>query len=82
MRWLEENFQTIKASTSDVEKEQFACIHLEIDLGYDYLPSREPFLTLELATSPNYMDWFMHNDKSYLFPALERSRQRLRRRPR
>ncbi|KAK5825281.1 hypothetical protein PVK06_020095 [Gossypium arboreum] len=32
----------------------------------DYLPTREPFLTLELATSPNYMDWFRQNSKLYL----------------
>ncbi|MBA0549879.1 hypothetical protein Golob_020880, partial [Gossypium lobatum] len=49
---------------------------------YDYLPTREPFLTLELATSPDYMDWFRHNGKPYLLSALERSRQRHRRRQR
>ncbi|KAH1120744.1 hypothetical protein J1N35_003904 [Gossypium stocksii] len=49
---------------------------------YDYLPTREPFLTPELATSPDYMDWFRHNGKPYLLSALERSRQRRRRRQR
>ncbi|MBA0783220.1 hypothetical protein Gotri_000974, partial [Gossypium trilobum] len=32
----------------------------------DYLPMNEPFLTLELVTSLDYMDWFRHNDKPYL----------------
>ncbi|MBA0789621.1 hypothetical protein Gotri_026329 [Gossypium trilobum] len=49
---------------------------------YDYLPTCEPFLAPELATTPDYMDWFRHNGKSYLLATLERSRQRRRRRPR
>ncbi|KAG8472799.1 hypothetical protein CXB51_034729 [Gossypium anomalum] len=49
---------------------------------YDFLPMCEPFLILELATSPDYMDWFNYNDKSYLLPDSERNRQRRRRRPR
>ncbi|PPR84627.1 hypothetical protein GOBAR_AA36085 [Gossypium barbadense] len=27
------------------------------------------------AISPDYLDWFRHNDKSYLLPALERGRK-------
>ncbi|MBA0766939.1 hypothetical protein Gotri_015929 [Gossypium trilobum] len=42
---------------------------------YSYLPTREPFLTQELATSLDYMDWFTHNDKPYLLPTSKRNRQ-------
>ncbi|MBA0765831.1 hypothetical protein Gotri_014953, partial [Gossypium trilobum] len=78
MRWLEDNFQTIKYSASDLDdlykidllerlKESCPIFHKKYiniwQRRYDYLPTREPFLTPELATSPNYMDWFRHNDK-------------------
>ncbi|KAH1031187.1 hypothetical protein J1N35_043361 [Gossypium stocksii] len=39
------------------------------------------FSQLELVTSLDYIDWFRHNDKSYLLQASER-RQYCRRRPR
>ncbi|MBA0644109.1 hypothetical protein Goklo_028319 [Gossypium klotzschianum] len=42
---------------------------------YDYLPTCEPFLTPELVTSSDYIDWLRHNDKLYLLPNVERSRQ-------
>ncbi|MBA0818951.1 hypothetical protein Gohar_027839, partial [Gossypium harknessii] len=48
---------------------------------FDYLPTRETFLTLKLTTSPNYMDWLSHNGKLYLLPDEERSRQHRCRRP-
>ncbi|KAK5846362.1 hypothetical protein PVK06_002647 [Gossypium arboreum] len=50
--------------------------------SYDYLPTCELFLISELETSLDYMDWFKHNDKSYLLPASKKRRQRHRRRPR
>ncbi|MFQ6622896.1 hypothetical protein Gotur_001891 [Gossypium turneri] len=163
MRWLDDNFQTIEASTSDVEKEQSArafilrlmgdllmpdkfrnLVHLkwllqlvnlreagrlswrsavlatlsedlrmrpgeifgqpqhlarESVIGricngrdarirpsdaahrYDYLPTCEPYLTSEFATSSNYMDWFRHYGKLCLLPTLERSKQYLCKRP-
>ncbi|MBA0644108.1 hypothetical protein Goklo_028318, partial [Gossypium klotzschianum] len=43
---------------------------------YDYLPTCEPFLTPELVTSADCMDWLRHNDKLYLLLDAERSRQR------
>ncbi|MBA0761599.1 hypothetical protein Gotri_024225 [Gossypium trilobum] len=43
---------------------------------YDYLPMCEPFLTPELVTSADCMDWLRHNDKLYLLLDAERSRQR------
>ncbi|MBA0735485.1 hypothetical protein Gogos_019330, partial [Gossypium gossypioides] len=43
---------------------------------YDYLPTCEPFLTLELVTSADYMDWLRYNEKLYLLLDAERSRQR------
>ncbi|MBA0612971.1 hypothetical protein Godav_013501, partial [Gossypium davidsonii] len=49
---------------------------------YDFLPTPKPFLTPELATSPDYMGWFRHNDKLYLLPTLEKGRQHRCRRPR
>ncbi|MBA0767530.1 hypothetical protein Gotri_016403 [Gossypium trilobum] len=49
---------------------------------YDYLPTHEPFLTPKLATSPNYIDWFRHNNKSYLLPNAKRSMQHRHKRPR
>ncbi|MBA0826388.1 hypothetical protein Goarm_011244, partial [Gossypium armourianum] len=49
---------------------------------YDFLPTCEPFLTPELATSPDYMGWFRLNNKQYLLLDLERSRQHRCRRPR
>ncbi|MBA0705364.1 hypothetical protein Golax_017564, partial [Gossypium laxum] len=62
------------------EEEDWSSFHqkyIEIwQRRYDYLPTRKPFLTPELATSPDYMDWFRHNGKPYLLSALERSRQR------
>ncbi|MBA0682023.1 hypothetical protein Goari_023783, partial [Gossypium aridum] len=48
----------------------------------NYFSTCEPFLVPELATSPDYMDWFRHNGKPYPLATLERSRQRCRRRPR
>ncbi|MBA0552392.1 hypothetical protein Golob_023207, partial [Gossypium lobatum] len=42
---------------------------------YDYLPTCEPFLTPELVTSADYIDWLRHNDKLYLLSNVERSRQ-------
>ncbi|KAH1038732.1 hypothetical protein J1N35_040475 [Gossypium stocksii] len=41
---------------------------------YDYLPMRESFLTSELGISPDYIDWFKHNNMPYLLPDAERSR--------
>ncbi|MBA0670070.1 hypothetical protein Goklo_024963 [Gossypium klotzschianum] len=38
---------------------------------YDYLPTHETFLTSELATYLDYMDWFRHY-KSYLLPASKK----------
>ncbi|MBA0817328.1 hypothetical protein Gohar_028231 [Gossypium harknessii] len=109
MRWLEDNFEHIKASVSHIEKEQFTqgfilrlirgplisdkSHNLELDnlhkidlrlrlkedwetfhkkcieiwkYKYDYLPTREPFLTLELVTCSDYMDWFRHHGRLYL----------------
>ncbi|MBA0707697.1 hypothetical protein Golax_019726 [Gossypium laxum] len=43
---------------------------------YDDLPTCEPFLTPELVTSADYMDWLRHNNKLYLLLDAERSRQR------
>ncbi|MBA0706530.1 hypothetical protein Golax_018634, partial [Gossypium laxum] len=48
---------------------------------YDYLPTCEPYLTSELATSSNYTDWFKHYGKLCLLPTLERSKKYLRKRP-
>ncbi|KAH1031908.1 hypothetical protein J1N35_044082 [Gossypium stocksii] len=74
MRWLEDNFKTIDASTSDVEKEQF--VHVFIVRWNN--PTKYSDIQLsskELATSLDYMDWFRHNDKSYLLPASRMSRE-------
>ncbi|MBA0783087.1 hypothetical protein Gotri_000859, partial [Gossypium trilobum] len=57
-------------------------VYRDVEHRYDFLPTCEPFLTPKLETSPNYMDWFRHNSKSYLLLDSERSRQRPRRRPR
>ncbi|KAH1107780.1 hypothetical protein J1N35_011548 [Gossypium stocksii] len=49
---------------------------------YDYLPTRKPFRTPKLVTPLDYIDWFRHNDKSYLLLVLEKSRQYHCKRPR
>ncbi|MBA0680751.1 hypothetical protein Goari_012435, partial [Gossypium aridum] len=48
---------------------------------YDFIPSREPFLTLKLTTSSDYRPWFRHHDKSYLLDEA-RTKKRRTRRPR
>ncbi|MBA0700323.1 hypothetical protein Goari_005627 [Gossypium aridum] len=35
----------------------------------DWLPTLEPYLTPELVTSSDYMDWFRHHRKPCLLPA-------------
>ncbi|MBA0692113.1 hypothetical protein Goari_009701 [Gossypium aridum] len=42
----------------------------------------EQILTPELTTSLEYMTWFRYHDKSYILLEEERTRQRLRKRPR
>lgn len=45
---------------------------------YAYLLTCEPFLTLKLQTSLDYIDWLRHHGKSYLLLTSEKSRQRHR----
>ncbi|MFQ6666801.1 hypothetical protein Gotur_033030 [Gossypium turneri] len=42
---------------------------------YDYIPTREPIIVLELACMPEYMPWFRIHGKLYLLSVEERQRQ-------
>ncbi|KAG8496338.1 hypothetical protein CXB51_009196 [Gossypium anomalum] len=42
---------------------------------YDYIPTRESIIVLELACVPEYMPWFRINSKPYLLSEEERRRQ-------
>ncbi|KAH1130111.1 hypothetical protein J1N35_001489 [Gossypium stocksii] len=42
---------------------------------YDYIPTREPIIVLELACVPEYMPWFRIHGKPYLLSEEERRRQ-------
>ncbi|KAH1055184.1 hypothetical protein J1N35_033249 [Gossypium stocksii] len=42
---------------------------------YDYIPTRESIIVLELACVPEYMPWFRIHGKPYLLSKEERRRQ-------
>ncbi|MFQ6656921.1 hypothetical protein Gotur_026819 [Gossypium turneri] len=42
---------------------------------YEYLPTREPIIILELACVPEYMPWFRIHGNPYLLTPEERQRQ-------
>ncbi|MBA0753002.1 hypothetical protein Gogos_022277, partial [Gossypium gossypioides] len=42
---------------------------------YDYIPTQEPIIVLELASVPEYMPWFRIHGKPYLLSPDERQRQ-------
>ncbi|XP_052882258.1 serine/threonine-protein phosphatase 7 long form homolog [Gossypium arboreum] len=42
---------------------------------YDYIPTREPIITPELACVPEYVSWFKIHGKPYLLSEEERQRQ-------
>ncbi|MBA0881341.1 hypothetical protein Goshw_009699, partial [Gossypium schwendimanii] len=42
---------------------------------YEYQPTREPIIILELACVPEYMPWFKIHGKLYLLTPEERQRQ-------
>ncbi|MBA0876176.1 hypothetical protein Goshw_014819, partial [Gossypium schwendimanii] len=42
---------------------------------YDYIPTREPIIVLELACLPEYMPWFRIHSKPYLLSPEERQWQ-------
>ncbi|MBA0669699.1 hypothetical protein Goklo_007268 [Gossypium klotzschianum] len=63
---------------SDRVLRQFGCRQLisvapEED-RYDYIPTREPIIILELACVPEYMPWFRIHGKPYLLSVEERQR--------
>ncbi|MBA0753001.1 hypothetical protein Gogos_022277 [Gossypium gossypioides] len=41
---------------------------------YDYIPTQEPIIVLELASVPEYMPWFRIHGKPYLLSPDERQR--------
>ncbi|MFQ6656381.1 hypothetical protein Gotur_026504, partial [Gossypium turneri] len=42
---------------------------------YDYIPTREPIIVLELACVLEYMPWFRIHDNPYLLSPEQRQRQ-------
>ncbi|MFQ6671017.1 hypothetical protein Gotur_035693, partial [Gossypium turneri] len=80
------NYATVEMHRSDKVLRQLGCrqpIPVEPEFEYiqmwedryDYIPSIEPIIVLELACLPEYMPWFRIHGKPYLLSPEERQRQ-------
>ncbi|KAG8493584.1 hypothetical protein CXB51_010959 [Gossypium anomalum] len=78
-----DNLHHIKLRLPDTNWSIFHLQYINMwDNRYDFLPTRENIIILELTCDPDYMSWFKIHDKSYLYWKKARHRHPHTSRPR